>query len=41
MHVPYGGNVNFARVDPDWLPLRDDPRFKALVADPKNNEPLF
>ena len=39
--VPYGGNVNFARVDPAWLPIRDDPRFKALIADPKSNEPLF
>jgi serine/threonine-protein kinase len=41
MHVPYGGYINLVRVDPDWLPVRDDPRFKALVADPKANEPLF
>jgi TolB-like protein/Tfp pilus assembly protein PilF len=41
LHVPYGGNVNLARVDPGWLPIRDDPRFKAVLADPKNNEPLF
>jgi TolB-like protein/Tfp pilus assembly protein PilF len=41
LHVPYGANVNLSRVDPGWLPIRDDPRFKALLADPKNNEPLY
>ena len=24
-----------------WKPLRDDPRFEALLNDPKNNQPLF
>ena len=39
LHVPFGANVYAARVS--FRPLRDDPRFKALVSDPKNNEPLF
>jgi TolB-like protein/Flp pilus assembly protein TadD len=34
-------NVHAARVDPGWLPLRGDPRFEALLNDPKNNAPLF
>jgi hypothetical protein len=33
-------NVCNERLDPGWLPLWDDPRYKALLADPKNNEPL-
>jgi TolB-like protein/Flp pilus assembly protein TadD len=40
LHVPYGANVYGDRFDPGWLPIRDDPRFKALLADPKNNEPI-
>jgi tetratricopeptide (TPR) repeat protein len=41
LHVPYGTNVHFSAYDLSWLPLRDDPRFTALLADPKNNEPLY
>lgn len=39
LHVPWGLNMYTARA---WFrPLHDDPRFKALVSDPKNNEPLL
>jgi len=30
--VPYGTTVGFLRLDPYWQPLRNDPRFKALLA---------
>jgi len=46
LHVPYGANIHRDRgigqgFGGAWKPLRDDPRFQALLADPKNNEPLF
>ena len=43
LHVPFGTNAILDRGiwSGSWKPLRDDPRFKALLADPKNNEPLF
>ena len=43
LHVPYGTNIFRDRGywNGSWKPLRDDPRFKALLSDPKNNEPLF
>jgi TolB-like protein/cytochrome c-type biogenesis protein CcmH/NrfG len=38
---PTGGNVHQARGHPDYFPLHGDPRFEALLNDPKNNQPLF
>jgi tetratricopeptide (TPR) repeat protein len=35
---PYWG-VNIYQCRASWRPLQDDPRFKGLVSDPKNNEP--
>ncbi|MDQ3040298.1 MAG: hypothetical protein M3R16_10960, partial [Pseudomonadota bacterium] len=32
--VPYGTTVALLRLDPFWQPLRNDPRFKALLAGP-------
>ena len=34
-------NIHALRVYPQFFPLRRDPRFEALLNDPKNNEPLF
>ena len=43
LQVPYGVNAVFERGMNlgSWQPLRGDPRFKALLNDPKNNAPLF
>ena len=43
LHMPFGTNAILDRgiYSGSWKPLRDDPRFQALLNDPKNNEPLF
>jgi tetratricopeptide (TPR) repeat protein len=40
LRTPYGENIYTARSSPTWLPLHGDPRFEALVNDPKNNAPM-
>lgn len=40
--MPFSGlSVHELRRNPRYLPLRVDPRFDALLNDPKNNAPLF
>jgi TolB-like protein/cytochrome c-type biogenesis protein CcmH/NrfG len=39
VHVPWGLNIYAIRGA--FRPLRDDPRFKALVSDPRNNDPIL
>jgi TolB-like protein/predicted Zn-dependent protease len=48
LRIPHGAKVVDARngftgvaTQCSWQPLQDDPRFQALLNDPKNNEPLF
>ncbi len=41
LRTPFGENIHGARLSLGWFPLRGDPRFQALVNDPKNNAPLF
>jgi len=41
LRIPRGANVHELRHSVDWRPLQDDPRFQALLNDPKNNAPLF
>jgi TolB-like protein/Tfp pilus assembly protein PilF len=41
LRTPFGENIYFAKTSPGWLPLRGDPRFEALVNDPKNNARMF
>jgi hypothetical protein len=42
LRVPSSGlNVHEMKSSPFYAPLRGDPRFEALLNDPKNNEPLF
>jgi TolB-like protein/class 3 adenylate cyclase/Tfp pilus assembly protein PilF len=38
---PPGLNVHILRTSAEFAPLHGDPRFEALLADPKNNAPLF
>jgi TolB-like protein/Tfp pilus assembly protein PilF len=41
LQTPHGVNIYNARLDIGWLPLRGDPRYEALINDPKNNAPLL
>jgi TolB-like protein/cytochrome c-type biogenesis protein CcmH/NrfG len=42
LRTPASGlNVYVMKRSPDYFPLRGDPRFEALLNDPKNNAPLF
>jgi len=41
LQIPQLNTVAFMRVDPGLANLRGDPRFEAMLADPKNNQPLF
>jgi TolB-like protein len=41
LRTPFGENIYAAKLNYYWKPLHDDPRFQALVNDPKNNAPLF
>jgi TolB-like protein/Tfp pilus assembly protein PilF len=41
LRTPYGENIYAAKYGLNWLPLRGDPRFEALVNDPKNNAPML
>ena len=40
LRIPSGLTVPMLRVHPNYDRLRDDPEFKALLADPKNSAPL-
>jgi len=39
--VAHGIHVWDLKYVPTFIPLRDEPRFKAMIADPRNREPLF
>lgn len=41
LRTPNGLKVVALRFLPVWAPVRHDPRVEALIADPKNNAPLF
>jgi TolB-like protein/tetratricopeptide (TPR) repeat protein len=40
LRVPCGLTVPILKIDPIWDPVRNEERFKALLADPKNLAPL-
>jgi tetratricopeptide (TPR) repeat protein len=41
LRTPRGENIYTVKAGVWWFPLRGDPRFEALVNDPKNNAPLL
>jgi TolB-like protein len=41
LHRPSLVNVHYLRTDRFYAPLRDDPRFQALINDPQNNARLY
>jgi tetratricopeptide (TPR) repeat protein len=41
LKIPSNLNVHDMKRNPFYAPLRGDPRWEALLNDPKNNEPLF
>jgi tetratricopeptide (TPR) repeat protein len=41
LRTPWGENIYLAKFGASWFPLRGDPRFEALVNDPKNNAPMI
>jgi len=41
LRTPFGENIHAAKIGGFWFPLKDDPRFLALVNDPQNNAPHF
>ena len=40
LRLPGSVTVPMLKIDPTWDPVRDDPAFQALLADPKNSAPL-
>jgi hypothetical protein len=40
LRMPSKITVPMLKVEPDWDNVREDPAFKALLADPKNSAPL-
>ncbi len=41
LKVPSELNVHMMKYSVEWLPLAKDPRFQALLEDPRNNAPLY
>jgi tetratricopeptide (TPR) repeat protein len=42
LQTPYGGlNIHVMKRSPVYFPIRNEPRFAALLNDPKNKQPTF